>query len=104
MVRAGAVVCATCGAPLDDGAPMVLHSQGNRPAGAGLAKYLRVHKLARRSGDPEATCEGRSRIMTAGCWTRWNGRLPSRPRPVPTAQVISIDDAVLAELGGRRKR
>jgi hypothetical protein len=89
------------------GCAVTSHSQrdGERPPGAGKAKFLRVHRLAREGGDPGATVQGRARLMTADAWQRWCGAIPSRARrPVSPAPAphVSADDVIAAKLGIRR--
>lgn len=83
----------------------VVHSQkdGERPVGAGLTKYLRAWRAGRDAGDAGVWAEGRARLMTADAWSRLS-RVESAPRlkVVEPAAPVSLDDAVLAELGARR--
>ena len=78
---------------------------GERPAGCGAAKYLRVHRLAREANDPGATRQGRARLLTPDAWDRWASAIPSRarrtPEPAPVS-AVSIDDVVARKLGVRR--
>ena len=89
------------------GADSARYSQrdGERPAGCGASKYLRIHKLVRDAGDPSATVQGRARLMTEECWTRWCNALPSRARkvmPPPAVSTISVDEVIASKLGIRR--
>ena len=87
------------------GQPARAYSQrdGERPPGAGKAKFLRVWRLAAAAGDVEATREGKARLLTAACWARHVSRLETRrTRSAPRKSSPSIDDQLLAELGARR--
>jgi hypothetical protein len=82
-----------------------LYSQrdGERPFATGRAKYRRVWRRAVDAGDHEARREGRSLIMSAACWTRHCGSIPSRRRTLPAAAVVqSTLDALIAASGARR--
>jgi hypothetical protein len=76
---------------------------GQRYPGAERNKHLRVWKLAFAAGDPGATKQGRSRLLTVNAWHRWCGKLPSRAKvkPAPVSHV-SVDDEMLEDLGGKR--
>lgn len=78
---------------------------GERPAGVGKALYLKVHQLAFRNGEPSAVRRGKSRVMSHDAFDKYERQLRK-----PTATVLplrkapmSVDDEVLAELGGRRR-
>jgi hypothetical protein len=74
---------------------------GERYPGAGRAKHLRVWHLAHDAGDPGATRQGRALLLTEAAWLRWHNKLPSKKSP-PKSSPRSLEDCVLAELGGRR--
>jgi hypothetical protein len=90
-------------APLLSKGTSTVYSQhdGQRPIGAGRAKYTRVWHVAFDAHDQGARREGRALIMDAECWSRWCSSLPSRARkPVPVEP--SRADRVLRDLGCRR--
>jgi hypothetical protein len=85
----------------------VTYSQrdGERPSGCGRAKFLRVHRRARLSGDPGATTEGRARLMTADAWARHHDAVPSRRRVAPVVAPVAMNVAERVRLDlvrGRR--
>ena len=104
MLRAGSVVCATCGAPVTvDATTTGSFSQhdGSRPPGCGRVRYLRIWRSAFRAGDAGATRDGRARLLTHDAYQRFariERAVESSPRPVE-------DEAndVLSELGAVRR-
>lgn len=110
LLRAGRVVCASCGAPVLAGssAPRAF-SKTNLPDGLrDTPKFYRVARALRAAGDPECWKEGRAVMMTPDAWQRGltllgQGRDRS-PRPPPSkAAPADLDSEVLAELGLTRK-
>lgn len=77
-----------------------LYSQcdGERPTGCGKTKYLRAWRRALAAGDAGATRDGRARLLTPEAYAR-HAAAPSRA-PAPIAPVATLEDEVLAELGG----
>ena len=84
------------------------HTQrdGERPIGAGKAKYLRVWKAAYAAQEKDVWSEGRARLMTPEAWRRLTETVPV-PRVVkrkaasaePTPAPMSSIDARRARLG-----
>lgn len=110
LLRAGRVVCASCGAPVLAGssAPRVF-SKTNLPDGlTSTAKFYRVARALRAAADAECWKEGRAVMMTPDAWQRGltllgQGRDRS-PRPPPSEpKPTDLDAQVRAELGLSRK-
>ena len=110
LLRAGRVVCASCGAPVLAGpiAPRVF-SKTNLPDGLrDTPKFYRVARALRAAGDPECWKEGRAVMMTPAAWQRGltllgQGRDVS-PRPPPSEpKPTDLDAQVRVELGLSRK-
>ncbi len=82
--------------PLATGAPGRPYSQhdGERPPGAGKAKYLRTWRRARDAGDAGAWAEGRARLMTAEAWAAWSRTAKAAPPPTPTPSLLDELGAV----------
>jgi hypothetical protein len=97
-LRALAAVLVPYLAPLLTGAPTRPYSQaeGERPPGAGRAKYLRAWRRARDAADAGAWAEGRARLMTAEAWARFS----RTARPVMTKPPAA--PTLLDELGAKR--
>jgi hypothetical protein len=95
-LEALAVVLAPYLSPLLTGALPRPFSQadGERPPGAGRAKFLRTWRRARDAGDAGAWAEGRARLMSEEAWARWSR--------TERARVLEPATPLLEELGGRR--
>ena len=117
MLRAGAVVCATCNAPiveelatLSRGPREFSQLEGQRPIGVKSTRYLRAWRRVRDAGDAECRADGRARLMTVGAWERWGASAPARVtryRGVTgnAPALPAVTDDVLAELGlGQERR
>lgn len=76
---------------------------GERPAGCGRVKYLRVWRLAYRAGDTGARAQGKARLLMPEAFERFEAQL-RKPRRAALHVVPepSTDDRMLAALGGRR--
>lgn len=77
---------------------------GERPVGAGRARYLRVWKRAHEAGDEGAWEEGRARLMTADSWTRWARVSAVRGPATGRGAERTPDEEALALLGARPTR
>jgi hypothetical protein len=99
-LRALAAVLAPYLVPHLSGAATRPFSQrdGERPPGAGRAKYLRTWRRARDAEDTGAWSEGRARLMSPEAWGRWS-RFASRHAPV---KVAPSAPTLLDELGAKR--
>jgi hypothetical protein len=75
---------------------------GERPAGAGRARYLRAWRTLRSAADAGATAEGRARIITHEAWTRFVASEAARHHAVVATPETSRANRVLAALGGAR--
>lgn len=102
----GLPACARCDAPLG-AATSIRHTQhdGERPAGAGRVKFLRLWRRGHEAGDPGVWSEGRARCMSPEAWARL-ARTDAKPRArivklQPKPRTLAND--VLSELGATRK-
>jgi hypothetical protein len=71
-------------------------ADGQRPPGAGRIKYLRTWRRARDAHDAGAWAEGRARLMSAECWSKW-----SRTERAPVVAAPAAP-SMLDALGARR--
>jgi hypothetical protein len=76
---------------------------GERPPGAGAPTYLRVWHRAVEEKDPEAWSEGRARLMSTACWSRWSAvaRKDTKPKKAK-ADAPAGQEALMARMGLRR--
>lgn len=101
IIRDGVIFCAACnGLPrvpaATSGYPRPFSQlDGERPAGCGRIKYLRVWRRARDAGDEGATVDGRARLMTIEAYAR-HSKIAIRRRPKST---IDVDPLLLEALG-----
>jgi hypothetical protein len=79
---------------------------GERPPGCSPTKFLRTWRRARDAADAGATEDGRTRLLTVEAYERHRTRERSRRVPPRTAAPAprSIDEEMLARLGGRERR
>ncbi|MGO9833413.1 MAG: hypothetical protein ACLP1X_04290 [Polyangiaceae bacterium] len=98
-LRAFAEVLAPFVAQFLTGAGSRPYSQadGERPPGAGRAKFLRAWRRARDAGDSGAWSEGRARLMSSESWARW-----SRTQRPTVAKASPVAPTLLDELGAKR--
>lgn len=103
LIRAGALVCGSCGAPIASDAAGRPYTQRDtsRPPGCGRPKYLRTHARAVEANDPGAWSEGRTRCMTPEAWARW-ARTSTRPPAKTSPPVPNREDEILFELGAKK--
>lgn len=101
LLRAGRVVCASCGAPVLGGsAPPRLWSQYDLPPGCKTSsKFLKAWRRAAAEGDEGATQDGRARLLTPDAYLRHTRRAKAATA-APT--VEDVDVRVLRFLGLER--
>ncbi len=101
LLRAGRVVCASCGAPVLGGsAPPRLWSQYDLPPGCKTSsKFFKTWRRAAAEGDEGATQDWRARLLTPDAYLRHTRTAKATTAPPP---VEDVDVKALRLLGLER--